>query len=281
MTKSKILIGTLVLIAALFAAGQITPALAAPGMPEATATAPAPVTGTIQNITLLTDEVTNVVTVELTYTDSTTGATSTVVISLDAAVTLGLVSLDANGLPVVNTAMIDQEITIDPAGIITPPSETTSSNPVALAIANFFGPDYETIQGYHEEGVGYGVIAQACWMSYNLVGDASLCASIIEARQTGDYSAITLPDGSTPSNWGQFKKSVSSENRKENLGAIMSGHAEPVGPGGTATPAPQDDSAGGFNSNPPDNNGNHRNNDTHSAKGQGNGNNGKNNGKRK
>ncbi|NTW09155.1 MAG: hypothetical protein HGA28_06270, partial [Anaerolineaceae bacterium] len=42
------------------------------------------------------------------------------------------------------------------------------------------------------------------------------------------YSAITLPDGTIPANWGQFKKSVfeDKENAKNNLGSVKSGHAE-------------------------------------------------------
>ena len=50
----------------------------------------------------------------------------------------------------------------------------------------------------------------------------------MEAKQTKDYSGITLPDGSTPQNWGQFRKAVMSDRdkSKENLGAIMSGRAE-------------------------------------------------------
>jgi hypothetical protein len=44
-----------------------------------------------------------------------------------------------------------------------------------------------------------------------------------------DYSGITLPDGSVPTNWGQFRKALLSGDPKANLGQIMSGHAEPLG----------------------------------------------------
>jgi hypothetical protein len=49
---------------------------------------------------------------------------------------------------------------------------------------------------------------------------------ILEAKTTGDYSAFVLPDGSTPTNWGQFKKAALGKDKK-NLGIIVSGHAEP------------------------------------------------------
>ena len=104
-------------------------------------------------------------------------------------------------------------------------------HPVGSALSNFFsdllGVDYQTIMEYHDNGAGFGVIAQALWMTNALGGDSETFAAILEAKQTKDYSAITLPDGSTPQNWGQFRKAVMSdrEKSKENLGAIMSGRA--------------------------------------------------------
>ena len=48
---------------------------------------------------------------------------------------------------------------------------------------------------------------------------------ILAAKKSGDYSAFTLPDGSTPTNWGQFKKAAMGKDKK-NLGIIVSGHAD-------------------------------------------------------
>jgi hypothetical protein len=69
-------------------------------------------------------------------------------------------------------------------------------------------------------------------MSQNVSGDASLTEQILEAKQSGDYSNITLsdgttltlPDGTVPTNWGQFKKALS--DKKNNLGVIVSGQAD-------------------------------------------------------
>jgi hypothetical protein len=40
-----------------------------------------------------------------------------------------------------------KDITIDPSRIIPEPDKTTVTNPVASAIANFFGLDYQEIAG--------------------------------------------------------------------------------------------------------------------------------------
>jgi hypothetical protein len=60
---------------------------------------------------------------------------------------------------------------------------------------------------------------------------------ILQAKQSGDFSNIllsdgtvlTMPDGSVPGNWGQFKKALLE--KKNNLGMIVSGHADPEGTG--------------------------------------------------
>jgi hypothetical protein len=111
------------------------------------------------------------------------------------------------------------------------PTEEPTVHPVASALAAFFadilGLNYDEIMDYHEDGMGFGVIAQACWMSYALEGDATSLSDILAAKKSGDFSSIMLPDGGTAKNWGQFKKAVLSSDRAEkNLGAIMSCCAE-------------------------------------------------------
>jgi len=80
------------------------------------------------------------------------------------------------------------------------------------------------VNGYHEDGFGFGVIAQALWMSDNLGGDISAAGLILDAKKSGDYSSFVLPDGSHPTNWGQFKKAL--REKKNNLGVIVSGQAD-------------------------------------------------------
>jgi len=102
---------------------------------------------------------------------------------------------------------------------------------VARVLARFFDTrdlrlSYAEIMGYYESGMGFGVIANACWMSSLLGGDVTV-GEILAARKSSDLSKIELPDGETAKNWGQFKKAVlSSEKAKKNLGTIMSRRAD-------------------------------------------------------
>jgi hypothetical protein len=113
---------------------------------------------------------------------------------------------------------------------------------VVSALAEFFadtlGLNYNKIMDYHEEGMGFGVIAQACWMSVMLDGEVT-ASDILAAKKSGNFSSIEI-DGETPKNWGQFKKAVlSSDKAHKNLGAIMSGRKGEEQEQETATTANQ------------------------------------------
>jgi hypothetical protein len=220
MLKLKMFAGLALVVVVLIAMSST--ALAAPTTEPVTSTPSAPIVGKVQSISIKTDA-NNITSVDVTLIDLN-GVTQSVTLSLADALALGLVTLDANNVPSVNTAMIGKTITIQPSV----PTPIVIENPVGALIAGFFGLDYSVVDGFHTDGSGYGVIAQACWMSYELKGDASMCGDIIEAKKSGDYSAI-LPDGTTATNWGQFMKAVS-ENKgtKHNLGSIVSGHATPI-----------------------------------------------------
>jgi hypothetical protein len=104
-------------------------------------------------------------------------------------------------------------------------------HPVASALGKFFtdalGLDYDEIMGYHEDGMGFDAIAQACWMSTMLEGKVK-AGDILAAKKSGDFSFIDpeLLGGGTPTNWSQFRKAIlSSEKVQKNLGAITSGRA--------------------------------------------------------
>jgi hypothetical protein len=89
--------------------------------------------------------------------------------------------------------------------------------------SDMLGVDYETIMTFHEDGVGFGVIAQALWLTNKLEGDSTTFEALLEAKQSGDYSAITLADGSTPDNWGDVVKSLK---KGDNLGSVISGRGQ-------------------------------------------------------
>ncbi len=215
MFKTRSLAGILLVLAVLFA--QVGTVFAAPTAPETT-----PIAGTIQSITIKTD-LSGVTTVFVTVLDGL-GATQTMRLSVETALSLELVTLDpiTNEL-VVNQTKIGQPITIDPSLVIV---DEEPFNPVAGLLAAFFGVDNASINQYHEDGYGFGVIAQALWMAQGLqeTNPAVTAGLILEAKKTGDYSAFILPDGSTPTNWGQFKKAALGKDKK-NLGVIVSGHA--------------------------------------------------------
>ena len=216
MFKTNLLASILLVIAVLFA--QVGLVGAAPAAQDTT-----PITGTIQSITTETDA-NGITTVIVTLLDALS-ATQTVRLSVDTATSLGLVTLDSvTGGPVVDETQVGQVVEIDPTTVI--PDETPEEpvHPIAALLAAFFGEEASVVNDYHEDGFGFGVIAQAMWMSNNLNEDASLAGLILDAKKSGDYSEFMLPDGSTPTNWGQFKKAVSE--KKNNLGVIVSGNAE-------------------------------------------------------
>jgi hypothetical protein len=215
MSRAKVFISILMVLILIALSGASV--WAAPGAQDET------ISGVVTNIVIEDD------TVLVTLDDS-----QTVRLSLETAVDLGLVleGVDDQGNPTfeVNQQMIDDGETVDinPGDVIEDGEE--GLHPVASAMAEFFaetlGLDYDMIMGYHEDGMGFGVIAQACWMSIAMEGDATLLGDILAAKKSHDFSSIELPDGSTASNWGQFKKAVmGSDKAKKNLGAIMSGRA--------------------------------------------------------
>ena len=217
MSKIKLLAGLLLVF--MFLTAKVGMAAAAPITQGTT-----PITGTVQSITTETDA--NGVTTVLVTLLEAQGATQAVRLSVETAVALGLVTLDpTTNKPVVDETQVGQTVEIDPTTVI--PDETPeeqATHPIAALLAAFFGEDATVVNEYHEDGFGFGVIAQALWISKNLNGDASVAGLILEAKQSGDYSDFTLSDGSTPSNWGQFKKEVLQ--KKNNLGVIVSGQAD-------------------------------------------------------
>ena len=229
MLNTKRLAGILLVLAVLFI--QVGNVAAAPQAQDTTL-----ITGTIQSIAKETDA-NGVTTVLVTLVDGQ-GATQTVRLSVDNAVTLDIVTLDpVTNEPVIDESQVGQTVEIDPAVVIPDETETDESvHPIAWLLGEFFGEDPSVIDGYHQDGFGFGVIAQALWISRNLTGseeqtgDASLAKEILQAKQDKDFEAFFeahpdfLVDGPAPTNWGQFKKALS--DKKNNLGVVVSGQEE-------------------------------------------------------
>lgn len=183
----------------------------------------ATINGTVQSVTLGTDG-SGQTTVSVSLLDDQ-GSTQTVTLSLTTATSLGLVTTDVNGVTTVNDTAIGTSVTINSTDVITPTEEP--SHPVGSALSDFFnsltGVDYDTIMSFHQDGMGFGVIAQALWMTKSLDGDSTTFAALLDAKKSGDFSNITLADGSTPDNWGDVVKSIK---KGDNLGSVMSGKAD-------------------------------------------------------
>jgi hypothetical protein len=261
MKKTSIFITLILTFVVLFA--QAGNAAAAPLAQD-----PAPVTGIISDIALDTDV--NGVTTVLVTVDNL-GVIQTVRISDDAAFELGLLlTLDP---PVVDTSKINTNTTVSiPAAEVIPneaAEEEKPVHPISALLAGFFNVDASVIDGYHADGFGFGVIAQALWMSQNLTGtddeagDATLAGQILDAKESGDYSAFAeyFEEGSIPTNWGQFRKALA--DKKNNLGSVVSGQADQS----DTTTQPGQGSGNGQG------NGNGNNNGNGNGQGNGNGNN--------
>lgn len=184
--------------------------------------------GVVNNLALVVDPVTGVTSLTVTLTD-TLNVIHTVSLKLSDALPLELITA------AVNPAKIGTPIVVDPQDVL----DSTSYSKAVSKLGSFFGAalgvTFDQIAAYQKAGYGYGVISQACWMAVNLKGDAALLDQILTAKKTGDFSAISLPDGKTVVNWGQLRKLVLTDPH-QNLGRIMSGKATPL-PTLTPTPA--------------------------------------------
>jgi len=241
MNKLKLILTMALTFVVLFA--QVGNAAAAP-----LAQTPTPITGTVTGIALETDA-NNVTTVLVTLKDNL-GATQIVRISVATAASLGLLQVDGNSQPILDPVtglpvpvVLDQNnplsVTIATGDII-PDTTNVAVNPISSLLAAFFGGEDENlasvIDGYHKDGFGFGVIAQALWISRNLTatedtaGDASLTKEILDVKRGDEtYESFfaahqDLIDGTIPTNWGQFRKALLK--KKQNLGVVVSGQSD-------------------------------------------------------
>jgi len=225
--KNLKLLTTLVLTFA-FLFAQVGNVAAAPLAQDTTTIA-----GTITGLTCETDSATGTNTFLVTV-QATDGTSQTVRIDQQTAIDLGLVTADSGGNVDCTDEAVLAELAADvgtdveiPADAVIPdePEEEGSANPISILLGAFFGEDASVIDGYHEDGFGFGVIAQALWMSKNLTDDASMVEQILQAKKDGS-GTFTLSDGTeiTYTNWGQLRKALLG--KKQNLGQVVSGHAD-------------------------------------------------------
>jgi hypothetical protein len=224
MLRTRFTVG--IVLAFAIVAVQVGAVLAAPAAQEEF------ITGTVTELVCETDPTTSVTTFLVTVEDAN-GNVQTVHIDQLTAEDQGLVSIDEDGNPDCSEqallAVIGTEVNIDAAVVI--PDEEETQHPVGAALSTFFSDitDYDTIMSAHEDGFGFGVIAQALWLTQKLEGDGDVFLAILDAKKSGDYSDFVLEDGTTPKNWGQFRKAVIDGH--ENLGTVVSNQGSGNGNG--------------------------------------------------
>jgi len=217
MLKTKIFISLLWTITILVA--QVGTVFAAP-----VSQGPGPISGTVQRITVETETHTGIITV-LVAVVGENDLSQTARVSLKTAISLGLVTLDGDGKPVINNMALDQPIEVNRTTVI--PDEEVERHPVASALATFFsditGLNYDQIIMEHDKGIGFGVIAQALWLTKKFEGDSEVFLALLDAKESGDYSAFMLNDGTTPKNWEQLRKAIlNSSDKKDHPGIVIS-----------------------------------------------------------
>jgi hypothetical protein len=174
--------------------------------------------GKLISLEFVTDPSTKITTVSLIVNDAVLGD-QPASLELEQAVALKLISPDRT---LIGTATV-----IDPTLIIKSITLVKGIDALETYFGTALGLSGGELAAYKDAGFGYGEIAQACWMATQLGGDATLLDQILTAKQTGDFSTIVLPDGSTAANWGQLRRAVLTDPH-QNLGQIMSGHADPL-----------------------------------------------------
>ena len=249
MSNTKLFASILLALAVLIA--QVGSVAAAPQTQDTT-----PITGTIKSISTETDA-NGITTVLVTFEDG-----QIVRISVDTAVDLLLVDPITHE---VDETKVGSTLEIAPGDVIADeePAEP-DVHPISSILANFFfkdDPDMASvIDSFHngdneaEQVFGFGVIAQALWMSKGLnegTADADLASLILQAKKEGNYSQLSEyfdEDTVLPTNWGQFKKAIKERNEnkeKNNLGVIVSDQADD----GSEDPAAQQNQGNGKNKN--------------------------------
>lgn len=219
MFKTKSLAGIFVVMALLFT--QVGTVFAAPAAQEGTTTT---ISGAITNIEVQTNESGETVVVV------TLEGYQAITLTAQQAADNGLYDLDTGELLVQVGDTVD--LVVDPTVVV--PEEEVPVHPIVDILASFFEVDPVTVNQYHLDGFGFGVIAQALWMSTDADGNTNteLATDILAVKQDKDFDLFFTnhPEyleqfgDDLPTNWGQFKKGLL--DKKNNLGMIVSGHAE-------------------------------------------------------
>lgn len=182
-----------------------------------------PLNGTVQSITLETVSTTGTTIVIVTVMDRDQ-IFQTVRVDEKTAKDLGLVMFDGDGKLIINKSVLGQSIEITPEMVI--PGQEEDRHPVGNALATFFSNigdlDYDIIMLAHNDGNGFGVIAQALWLTTKLEGNTEVFQALLLAKETGDFKDFALDDGTTPKNLAELRKALFDGKKVANLGSVIS-----------------------------------------------------------
>lgn len=217
-----------IVIASLLILSQVVVALAAPPLQTTY------ISGEVRAISVQTDASTGIHTIVVTLIDAQR-VEQKVRISEKDAFDIGLIYYKDAG-PVPDEEWLGYWVDIESTLVIPDLVVEMSVEPqhaVGGALATFFDFDYKVIMDTHDSGTGFGIIAQALWMTQKLLGDDSsaeektaLFLAIVTVKKDGNYEEFYnefFPDEETiPSSWGEFKKALLAGDKKVNLGVVMS-----------------------------------------------------------
>lgn len=220
MSKTKFLISLVLAVSILV--GQVGEVLAAPTLQDS-----APITGTVQSITIETDPNTGIITVIVQVASTDQSTPQDVHLSQKTAEKLGLVVPDSDGNPVINNSALGRSIEIKRSMVI--PVQEVDRHPIGNLLEELFadstGVNYAAIMDAHEEGVGFGVIAQALWLTKQVHGNADTFSALLSAKQNNDYTDlpfVILDENGIPitfENWGQLRKAIADGNKIKKVGS--------------------------------------------------------------
>jgi hypothetical protein len=83
-------------------------------------------------------------------------------------------------------------------------------HPVAARLADYFGMNYDELMAYHESGVGFGLLARACFLAESLADEEFTVEGILAMKESGK-------------GFGYFFHEYGIHPGSYNLGAVMSG----------------------------------------------------------
>jgi hypothetical protein len=207
-------------------------ALGACGRPEASAAATDTTAAIDATDTTATIDATTTATIDATATaDTTATIDATTTATIDATTTATPTPLGDTD-PFTGTGELTGTVEVSGTADISP------TNPVAVAIGEYFDVPVVEVIALHQDGLGFGEIARAYFLARELAADADPSNDLTAAQ------ILVLHQGGL--GWGQivFQLRLPQGNSARNLGLIMSTHKQHADAVIVVVPATSDQDVG-------------------------------------